>query len=63
MGVISRVLALLMNARVEDLRHRPKHTQNQQDAYKRRQMGDGLEDRHEDQSAHAKEKDGLTLTI
>ena len=46
---------------VEHFRHRPQQTQYKQDAHERWQMGDGLEDWHEDESAHAKEEHHLAL--
>ena len=46
---------------IEHLRHRPQHTQHEQDADKRRQMGERLEYGHEDKTADTEEEDGLAL--
>ena len=46
---------------MEDFRGRPKDTQHQQDTHKRRQVRDGLEDRHEDESTDAQPEDDVTL--
>ena len=53
---------VLMNADIENLRHRPEHAQHEQDAHERGQMGNGLEDGHEDQSTDTQEEDGLALS-
>ena len=48
---------------MEHLCHRPQYTQHQQDTHKWWQMSDGLEDRHEYQSAHTQQEDYLTLVL
>ena len=53
---------LLMDAGIEYLGHRPQHAKYEQDADKRWQVGDGLEYRYEDESAHAEEEDNLALS-
>ena len=58
--------ALLLFARqtgVEHLSHSPQHSQHEQYAHKRRQVGDGLEHRHKYQSAYAKEEHCLALHL
>ena len=51
-----------MNAGVENLRSSPQHTEHEQNAYKRWQVGDSLKDWYEDEATHTEEEDGLTLT-
>ena len=46
---------------VHGLRNCPQHTENQEYAYERRQVGDGLEYRNEDKSAHTKIENCLAL--
>ena len=60
-AVVGHILVLLVDTDIEDLRHRPQHAKHEQDAHKRRQMGNGLEDRYKDQTAHAEEEDYLAL--
>ena len=51
-GIVGGILTLL----IENLCDRPEHTQYKQDAYERRQMGNRLKDRYEDQTTNAKEE-------
>ena len=46
---------------VEDLRHRPKDTKHEQDTHKRRQMGQRLEDRYEDETTDTQPENDITL--
>ena len=51
-----------MDTGIEDLRSRPQHAQDEQNTHKRREMGDRLEDRYEDETANTQEEYNLTLT-
>ena len=55
------LLLFFLQAGIEHFSNGPKHAEHQQDANERRQMGDALEDRNEDQTAHTQEEDGLAL--
>ena len=48
---------------IEDLSDCPQYAEDEQDAYKRRQVGDGFEDWYEHQTAHAKEEHRLALHL
>ena len=48
---------------IENFRHRPQNAQNEQDADERRQMGQRLENRHENQAAHTEEENHFPLFL
>ena len=48
---------------MEDLSDCPQHAEHEQDAHKRGQMGDGLEDGHEAETAHAEPEDRVALGL
>ena len=50
-----------MDAAIEYFCDRPEHTEHKQNAHKRWQVGNGLEDRHENETTDTKEEDSLTL--
>ena len=54
---------LAAEATVEHLGHNPQQAQYEQDAHKRRQMGDSLEYRHEDEASHAEIEHRLALSV
>ncbi len=54
-------LFFLFQAGVEHLCHRPEHAQHEQNADERRQVGNRLENRHENQSAHTEEENRFAL--
>ena len=51
-----------MQTAIEHLGSSPQHTQNQEDAYEWRQVGNALEDRNEDQTANTNWDQGI-LTL
>ena len=52
-----------MQTAIEHLGSSPQHTQNQEDAYEWRQVGNALEDRNEDQTANTQPEHSLALTF
>ena len=60
-----QALAVLgaMEIAVEDLRHRPQRAEHQEDADKRRKMGDALEDGNEEQTADTDPEHDLALSL
>ena len=60
-----QALAVLgaMEIAVEDLRHRPQRAEHQEDADKRRKVGDALEDGNEEQTADTDPEHNLALSL
>ena len=52
-----------MEIAVEDLRHRPQRAEHQEDADKRRKVGDALEDGNEEQTADTDPEHDLALSL
>ena len=47
---------------IEEFGRKPEQTQNEQDAHKRRKVGQVAEDGDEEQTTYAKEEDNLALS-